>query len=85
MSYTHLSIIERSKLEALHQLGLSARVIALKLKRHHSTISRELKKNQSPDGYLAASEKRYRRLRQDQTSGGKWTEALGKEIERPPS
>nr|WP_160037221.1 helix-turn-helix domain-containing protein [Paenibacillus sp. An7] len=28
MSYTHLSIIERSKLEVLHQLGLSARAIA---------------------------------------------------------
>ena len=48
MSYTHFSIIERSKLEALHQLGLSARAIARELDRHHSTSSRELKKNQSP-------------------------------------
>ncbi len=36
MSYTH-RIIERSKLEALHQLGLSARAIARELDRHHST------------------------------------------------
>nr|WP_234399766.1 helix-turn-helix domain-containing protein [Paenibacillus popilliae] len=28
MSYTHLSIIERSKLEILHQQGKSARAIA---------------------------------------------------------
>ncbi|MFD1134417.1 helix-turn-helix domain-containing protein [Paenibacillus urinalis] len=53
MSYSHLTIIERSKLEALNQLGLSARAIARELDRHHSTISRELKRNQSSDGYHA--------------------------------
>ncbi|GAK39565.1 transposase [Paenibacillus sp. TCA20] len=83
MSYSHLTIIERSKLEALHQLGLSARAIARELERHHSTISRELKRNQSSDGYQAvASDERYQCLRQAQRSRGKWTKALGEEIEK---
>ncbi len=84
MSYTHLSIIERSKLEALHQLGLSARVIALKLKRHHSTISRELKKNQSPDGYLAADQRNgtdvFVRIKPLEESGQR---RLGKKLSGP--
>ncbi|WIV21157.1 IS30 family transposase [Paenibacillus polygoni] len=83
MSYTHLSIIERSKLEVLHQLGLSARAIARELDRHHSTISRELRKNQCLNGYQAvASEHRYKHLRQAQKPREKWTETLGKEIEQ---
>ncbi len=45
MSYTHLSIVERSKLEILHQQGKSTRAIAKELGRHHSTISRELRRN----------------------------------------
>ncbi|WP_340029722.1 helix-turn-helix domain-containing protein [Paenibacillus sp. FSL H7-0940] len=38
MSYTHLSNIERSKLETLHQQGKSSRAIAKELGRHPSTI-----------------------------------------------
>lgn len=34
MSYTHLSIVERTKLEILHQQGKSARAIACELGRH---------------------------------------------------
>nr|WP_226383543.1 helix-turn-helix domain-containing protein [Paenibacillus massiliensis] len=45
MSYTHLSIIERSKLEILHQQGKSTRAIAKELGRHHATIGRELRRN----------------------------------------
>lgn len=41
----HLSIIERSKLEILHQQGKSARAIAEELGRHHATICRELHRN----------------------------------------
>ncbi|WP_160037049.1 IS30 family transposase [Paenibacillus sp. An7] len=78
-----VSIIERSKLEVLHQLGLSARAIARELDRHHSTISRELWKNQSLNGYqAAASEHRYKHLRQAQKPREKWMETLGKEIEQ---
>lgn len=42
MSYTHLTINERAKIEILLEEGLSIRAIAHKLKRQPSTISREL-------------------------------------------
>lgn len=48
MSYTHLSIIERSKLEILHQQDKSSRVIAKELGRHPSTICRELERQLHP-------------------------------------
>lgn len=47
MSYTHLTINERTKIETLFQLGWSARAIALQIKRHHSTVSRELNRTTS--------------------------------------
>ncbi|MFL0372709.1 helix-turn-helix domain-containing protein [Paenibacillus amylolyticus] len=42
MSYSHLSIIERSKLEILHSQGQSSRAISIKLRRHKSKICRKL-------------------------------------------
>ncbi|MGO4548686.1 helix-turn-helix domain-containing protein, partial [Paenibacillus sp. 2TAB23] len=42
MSYSHLNIIERGQLEALHRLGWSCRRIGHELGRHPSTIAREL-------------------------------------------
>lgn len=42
MSYSQLSIIERGQLETLNELGWTTREIGRKLKRHHSTIAREL-------------------------------------------
>lgn len=53
MSYTPLSIIERSKLEILHQQGKSSRVIAKELGRHSSTICRELERTASSEAYKA--------------------------------
>lgn len=53
MSYTHLSIIERSKLEILHQLGKSTRAIAKELGRHRATIGRELHRNTTEHSYCA--------------------------------
>ena len=44
MSYTHLTIFERAKIEANLELGYSKREIARQLKRSPSTISRELKR-----------------------------------------
>ncbi|SEP34677.1 helix-turn-helix domain-containing protein [Paenibacillus sp. OK076] len=46
MSYSHLSIIERSKLEILHRQGKSARAIAEELGRHHTTICREISRKE---------------------------------------
>lgn len=45
MSYTHLTISERAKIETLLELGYSIRKIANQLNRQPSTISRELKRN----------------------------------------
>lgn len=45
MSYTHLTENERYVISHLHIADLSLREIARRLKRHHSTISRELKRN----------------------------------------
>ena len=45
MSYTHLTISERAKIETYLDLGYSIRRIALRLKRSPSTISRELRRH----------------------------------------
>ena len=44
MSYKHLTINERNKIEILNKEGYSSRRIAKILGFHHSTISRELKR-----------------------------------------
>lgn len=43
MSYTHLTISERSKIETYLELGYSIRSISKKINRSPSTISRELR------------------------------------------
>lgn len=45
MSYHHLTISERIRIEVLSILGYSTRFIAKFLHRHHSTIARELSRN----------------------------------------
>ena len=82
MSYTHLSIIERSKLEILHQQGKSARAIAKELGRHHATISRELHRNAVQEPYHAErSQESYAQRRKASIPVGKWTPELAKVIE----
>lgn len=44
MSYKHLSINERIKIEVLNKEGYSARKIAIIIGFHHSTVSREIKR-----------------------------------------
>lgn len=51
MSYTHFTIIERTKIEVYLELGYSLRAIARQLNRSPSSISRELKR--SPGNYQA--------------------------------
>ncbi|MFB5674647.1 transposase [Paenibacillus terreus] len=82
MSYTYLSIIERSKLEILHQQGKSARAIAKELGRHHATISQELCRNATQETYHAeASQESYVQRRKASIPAGKWTPELAAVIE----
>lgn len=51
MSYRHLTSEERFAIEHFLQQGMSFRNIALSLGRNHTTISRELRRNSSKNGY----------------------------------
>ena len=74
MSYTHLSITERSELALLHRLGWSARAIARELKRHHATIARELKRGCKAGEYQAeAAHEVYEKRRERSVPRGKRT------------
>lgn len=82
MSYTHLSIVERSKLEILHQQGKSTRAIARELGRHHATIGRELRRHAAAHPYGAANaQEGYTQRRQASVSRGKWNPELASRIE----
>lgn len=52
MSYHHLTISERIRIEVLSILGYSTRFIAKFLHRHHSTIARELSRNKFENNYI---------------------------------
>lgn len=66
MGYTHLTRVERYQIEALLSAGHLMNAIAEQLGRHKSTISRELKRNRSRDGYQAKkAQERYRELLQE--------------------
>ncbi|MBE0339351.1 IS30 family transposase [Paenibacillus sp. 23TSA30-6] len=71
-SYTHLSIIERSKLEILHQQGMSARSIAKKLDRHPATICREIRRQASVSYQAEQAQHAYEERRKACVSKGKW-------------
>ena len=45
MSYTHLTAMERAKIELLREQGLSPTAVARKIGRHRTTIKRELRRN----------------------------------------
>lgn len=51
MSYHHLSIFERGRIQELKSLGYSHREIAQKVQRHRSSIDRELSRNTTDKGY----------------------------------
>lgn len=58
MSYTHLNPMERGQIELLHEQGWSSTAIAARLGRHRTTISRELQRNSTSQGYGAAAAQR---------------------------
>ncbi|YCI21436.1 helix-turn-helix domain-containing protein [Paenibacillus sp. Z3-2] len=82
MSYSHLSIIERSKLEILHRQGKSSRAIAKELGRHSSTICRELDRVNSSHPYQAEhAQNAYEERRKASVSPGKWSDSLAASLE----
>jgi len=77
MSYTHITICERGKIEALNRLGFSSRQIGLRLGRHHSSISREINRLEQPNLYEAeAAQIDYTNKRKNSKPNGKWSEGL---------
>jgi len=82
MSYSHLTPFERGRLESLVSLGWSTRAIAEKLKRHHSTIAREVKRNSFQLSYQSVvAHERYKERRKASVPKGKWTSSLARQIE----
>lgn len=65
MSYKQLTTYDRGRIEVLINEGESLRSIAQKLNVSPSTISRELKRNHSAEGYLAeVAHKKYEKRKQ---------------------
>lgn len=64
MNYTHLSQSERYQIQCLYELGLTPTRIARQLGRHHSTITREIKRSGCAAGhYTAALAQQHAQLR----------------------
>ena len=80
MSYSHLTITDRIKIETYLELGLKPCQIANKLGVHKSTISRELRRCQN--GYSAAlAQEQYDHRAKQKGRKSRLTSKLKKEIE----
>ena len=78
MSYHHLSICERAKIEELNKLGFSSRTIAKRIDRHHSSIARELKRSGATSLYKAETARSdYEAKRKKSRPRGRWSKELG--------
>jgi len=64
MTYKHLTQEERYQIHALKRQGIKLGRIAVELGRHRTTISRELKRNASANGYKPAAAHQQARARQ---------------------
>ena len=81
MSYHHLTISDRIRIEVFHKEGLSAREIGKRVGRHHSTISRELKRSENQNYEAEAAQAKYIDRRKACKSIGKYSKALAECIE----
>ena len=81
MSYCHLTTFERGKIESYHKLGWSTHKIGHVLNRHHSTIARELERNQVNEMYDAQKgQALYTQRRKASKPRGKWSEELEEQL-----
>ena len=81
MSYHHLTISERIRIEVLSILGYSTRFIAKLLHRHHSTIARELSRNKIKNEYVSTSaHNKYLERRKNSSHSNKYNEFLSSNL-----
>ena len=80
MSYSHLTITDRIKIETYLELGLKPCQIANKLGAHKSTISRELRRCQN-DYSAALAQEQYDHRAKQKGRKSRLTSKLKKEIE----
>ena len=72
--YTQLTQPQRYEISALHIVGQGPTQIARIVGVHRTTISRELKRNRSPNGYYPqAAHQRSKKRRTDRSRPLKWT------------
>ncbi|MEH7460160.1 IS30 family transposase [Bacillus sp. JJ1127] len=83
MSYSHFTMFERGQLESLYKLGYSTRKIGATLKRHHSSIARELKRNSQENStyHSEQAHRKYIQRRKNCKPIGKWSRELAKKIQ----
>lgn len=81
MGYQHLTTYERGHIEALHELGFTVREIGERLKRHHSTIARELSRSITGKYISEEAQKEYEKRRKNSKPKGKYTDKLAEIIE----
>jgi IS30 family transposase len=66
MPYHHLTPFERGEIQAYVNEGLSLKQIAERVRRHPSTVGREVARNSSAKGYFTkAAQRRYAQRRED--------------------
>ncbi|WP_040759963.1 IS30 family transposase [Sporosarcina newyorkensis] len=80
MSYTHLTISERAKIEAYLEIGYSIRKIANLIGRHPSTISRELARQ--PDYDAQSAQHQYEARKSNCGAKSKYTPELKETIQQ---
>ena len=80
--YTQLTLPQRYAISALHKVGQGPTQIARIVGVHRTTISRELKRNQSPNGYYPqAAHQRSQQRRTDRRRPLKWTGRFRRRVE----
>jgi IS30 family transposase len=81
MSYKHLTTYERGRIEALNNIGYSSRRIGEELGRHHTTIARELQRNEGTPYRAELAQQNYEQRRKLSKPKGKYNEELAIVIE----
>jgi len=81
MSYHYFTTCDRGRIEALHKEGYSDRKIGTAMGRHHSSISRELGKNNDFVYVAENAQQAYEARRQNSKSAGKFTSELAQVVE----